>query len=42
MISVNPLEFPDYMEKIEKDRQKANINEAVVTGVGAINGYQVS
>ncbi len=42
MISVNPLEFPEYMEKIEKDRQKANINEAVVTGVGAINGYQVS
>lgn len=42
MISVNPLEFPDYMEKIEKDRQKAKINEAVVTGVGAINGYQVS
>lgn len=42
MISVNPLEFPDYLEKIEKDRQKAKINEAVVTGVGTINGYQIS
>lgn len=42
MISVNPLHFPDYMDKIEKDRKKAKINEAVVTGVGAINGYQVS
>ena len=42
MISINPLDFPDYMEKIEKDRQKAKINEAVVTGVGTINGHQVS
>ncbi|CAK6476727.1 acetyl-CoA carboxylase, carboxyltransferase subunit beta [Peribacillus castrilensis] len=42
MISVNPLDFPDYLEKLEKDRKKAKINEAVVTGVGSINGYQVS
>ena len=42
MISMNPLGFPDYIEKIEKDRQKAKINEAVVTGVGNINGYQIS
>ncbi len=42
MISVNPLQFPDYIEKLDKDRQKAKINEAVVTGVGTINGYQVS
>lgn len=42
MISVNPLNFPDYMDKVEKDRKKAQINEAVVTGVGAINGYQIS
>ena len=42
MISVNPLEFPDYLEKLEKDRKKTKINEAVVTGVGSINGLQVS
>lgn len=42
MISVNPLDFPDYLEKLEKDRKKAKINEAVVTGVGTINGYQIS
>ena len=42
MISVNPLGFPDYMEKIEKDRQKAKINEAVVTGVGTINGTNLN
>ena len=41
MISVNPLGFPDYLEKIEKDRQKAKMNEAVVTGIGTINGYEV-
>ncbi|MDZ5472492.1 acetyl-CoA carboxylase, carboxyltransferase subunit beta [Bacillus sp. 31A1R] len=38
MISENPLQFPDYTEKLEKDRQKTNLNEAVVTGVGEING----
>ncbi|OIK11147.1 acetyl-CoA carboxylase, carboxyltransferase subunit beta [Bacillus sp. MUM 13] len=42
MVSVNPLDFPDYMEKVEKDRKKTNINEAVVTGIGKINGYQTA
>ncbi|WP_110927205.1 acetyl-CoA carboxylase, carboxyltransferase subunit beta [Bacillus massiliglaciei] len=42
MISVNPLDFPNYIEKLDKDRAKAKINEAVVTGVGKVNGYQVS
>ncbi|MFD0051047.1 acetyl-CoA carboxylase, carboxyltransferase subunit beta [Actinomycetes bacterium NPDC127524] len=42
MVSVNPLDFPDYMEKVEKDRKKTNINEAVVTGIGTINGYQTA
>jgi acetyl-CoA carboxylase carboxyl transferase subunit beta len=41
MISKNPLEFPDYLERIEKDRKKTNINEAVVTGVATIEGYPV-
>ncbi|GAA0484131.1 acetyl-CoA carboxylase, carboxyltransferase subunit beta [Salinibacillus aidingensis] len=39
MISENPLDFPDYLEKLEKDRLKTNINEAVVTGKGKINGF---
>lgn len=39
MISVNPLGFPDYVEKLEKDRQKTKRNEAVVTGVGKIDGH---
>ncbi|RBW71481.1 acetyl-CoA carboxylase, carboxyltransferase subunit beta [Bacillus taeanensis] len=36
MISENPLAFPEYVEKLEKDRQKTEINEAVVTGEGDI------
>ncbi|MDF0727512.1 acetyl-CoA carboxylase, carboxyltransferase subunit beta [Cytobacillus sp. S13-E01] len=39
MISENPLGFPDYLEKLEKDRKKTTINEAVVTGNGKINGF---
>lgn len=38
LTSENPLEFPDYLEKIEKDQRKTGINEAVVTGQGTING----
>ncbi|MDF2857403.1 MAG: acetyl-CoA carboxyl transferase [Neobacillus sp.] len=41
MISENPLDFPDYLEKIEKDRLKSKINEAVVTGSGTVNGNKV-
>ncbi|UII55160.1 acetyl-CoA carboxylase, carboxyltransferase subunit beta [Cytobacillus spongiae] len=41
MISGNPLDFPDYEEKLEKDRKKTKINEAVVTGIGTINEQQV-
>ncbi|QOR65818.1 acetyl-CoA carboxylase carboxyltransferase subunit beta [Cytobacillus suaedae] len=40
LLSQNPLGFPDYLEKLEKDRKKARINEAVVTGEGKINGYK--
>lgn len=40
MISKNPLAFPDYLEKLEKDRQKSKLNEAVVTGIGTIGGYK--
>ena len=42
LISENPLNFPDYLEKLEKDREKAKINEAVVTGKGSISGYPVT
>lgn len=41
MRSENPLNFPDYLEKLEKDREKSNLNEAVVTGEGNISGIKV-
>jgi len=41
MISANPLHFPDYIEKLESDRRKTNLNEAVVTGKGTIDGIPV-
>ncbi|MDN3018246.1 acetyl-CoA carboxylase, carboxyltransferase subunit beta [Paenibacillus sp. BSR1-1] len=41
MISKNPLNFPDYLEKLEKDRQKSQLNEAVVTGIGSLGGHKL-
>ncbi|HLR68446.1 acetyl-CoA carboxylase, carboxyltransferase subunit beta [Virgibacillus alimentarius] len=38
LISINPLGFPEYENKLEKDREKTGINEAVVTGKGLIEG----
>ncbi|SDQ43822.1 acetyl-CoA carboxylase carboxyltransferase subunit alpha [Virgibacillus subterraneus] len=38
LTTTNPLEFPGYEEKIEKDRIKTGLNEGVVTGKGSING----
>ncbi|WP_246941155.1 acetyl-CoA carboxylase, carboxyltransferase subunit beta [Bacillus pinisoli] len=42
MISENPLGFPDYLSKLEKDRQKTGLNEAVLTGEGTMNGHQLA
>lgn len=42
LISTNPLGFPEYLEKVEKDREKTNLNEAVVTGKGLIDGLPVA
>ncbi|MDP4144897.1 MAG: acetyl-CoA carboxylase, carboxyltransferase subunit beta [Bacillota bacterium] len=38
MKAANPLDFPNYSEKTEKLIQKTGINDAVVTGVGEIEG----
>lgn len=42
LTTANPLDFPEYMEKIEKDRQNSDLNEAVVTGVGKIGENEVA
>jgi acetyl-CoA carboxylase carboxyl transferase subunit beta len=41
MVSANPLHFPDYIEKLEGDRKKTELNEAIVTGKGKIDGIPV-
>lgn len=41
LISSNPLQFPGYEEKLEKDREVTNLNEAIVTGEGTLNGNRV-
>ncbi|ALX48348.1 acetyl-CoA carboxylase, carboxyltransferase subunit beta [Lentibacillus amyloliquefaciens] len=42
LTSTNPLQFPGYEEKIEKDRQKTGLNEGVVTGKGLIDGQMIA
>lgn len=42
LISNNPLDFPDYEQKLEQDREKTNLNEAIVTGKGSIDGYETA
>ncbi|KGR76781.1 acetyl-CoA carboxylase, carboxyltransferase subunit beta [Ureibacillus sinduriensis] len=37
----NPLKFPSYLDKIEIDSHKTGLNEAVLTGMGSIDGSQV-
>lgn len=41
LISKDPLSFPDYLDKVEKDREKTGLNEAVLTGEGTIMGHPV-
>lgn len=40
MTSANPLNFPGYEEKVEKDQAKTGLNEAVVTGTAKINSIE--
>ena len=37
----NPINFPEYKEKVEKVKKQTGMDEAVVTGLGTINGQQV-
>ncbi len=41
MQSENPLDFPGYIEKLEQDRKKSGLNEAVVTGKGRVGGHGI-
>ncbi len=37
----NPINFPEYKEKVEKVKKQTGMDEAVVTGLGTIDGQQV-
>jgi acetyl-CoA carboxylase carboxyl transferase subunit beta len=39
MNSANPLNFPDYNDKLKKYKELTGLNEAVVTGEGSIGGH---
>mgnify|MGYP001167114139 CR=1 FL=1 len=41
MVSVDPIDFPNYKEKIEKQRASSGMNDAVITGEGLIGGRKV-
>ncbi|EZH66743.1 acetyl-CoA carboxyl transferase [Bacillaceae bacterium JMAK1] len=41
LMSGNPLDFPDYEEKLASDQQKTGLNEAIITGRGQIDGLPV-
>jgi acetyl-CoA carboxylase carboxyl transferase subunit beta len=39
LMSEDPLEFPNYREKIKADMEKTDLTEAVVTGEGTLGGF---
>ena len=39
--TVNPLNFPGYTEKVKSDSNKTGLNEAVLTGVGKLQGQTI-
>ncbi|OCS88347.1 acetyl-CoA carboxylase, carboxyltransferase subunit beta [Caryophanon tenue] len=39
--TTNPLQFPQYVEKVQADQQKTGMNEAVKTGTVTLDGEQV-
>lgn len=41
MVSDNPLDFPDYNEKVNKVQRATSMKEAVITGMGKIDGNNV-
>ena len=41
ILTTNPLEFDNYEEKINQNKDKSNLNEAVITGQGNIHGKRV-
>jgi len=42
LTTTNPLNFPDYLEKVKQDQEKTKLKEAVVTGKGTIDGVEAA
>lgn len=45
IMPINPLNFTDtesYTDRLKKAQEKSGLNEAVVTGIGAINGHKIA
>ncbi|MCD6083570.1 acetyl-CoA carboxylase carboxyltransferase subunit beta [Candidatus Aerophobetes bacterium] len=40
--SVNPLNFPEYEEKLEKSRKRTGLDEAAIIGEGKIGGRKIA
>lgn len=40
IVSKNPMDYPKYDEKIAQNQEKSGIKDAVITGVGNINGHK--
>ena len=40
--TTNPINFDGYEEKLEKSKEKTDSSEAVITGIGKINGIAVA
>lgn len=42
LVSIDPLQFPDYRQKLEGAMAKTGLNDSVVTGLAALDGVKVS
>lgn len=42
LISVNPLGFPEYEDKLKKDKETTGLNEAVIIGEGNLDGKRIA
>lgn len=40
LVPTNPLEFPDYPDKLKATTEKTGLRDAVITGIGRINGVE--
>ncbi|MEN9406684.1 MAG: acetyl-coenzyme carboxylase carboxyl transferase subunit beta [Bacillota bacterium] len=42
LISNDPLRFPNYQQKLAGDQEKTGLRDAIISGTGTINGYQIN